>query len=64
MREGRFGAYLRLVDARKMEAQLARLDKDAESAGTATNLRYAICGSTVVKHVASIDSRSSHLVSE
>jgi hypothetical protein len=31
-----------LVDARKMEAQLARLDKDAEAAGTATNLRYIV----------------------
>jgi hypothetical protein len=31
-----------LVDARKMEAQLARLDKEAEAAGTATNLRYIV----------------------
>jgi hypothetical protein len=31
-----------LVDARKMEAQLARLDKDAEAAGTATNLRCIV----------------------
>ena len=31
-----------LVDARKMEAQLARLDKEAEAAGIATNLRYIV----------------------
>ncbi len=31
-----------LKDARKMEAQLARLDKDAEAAGIATNLRYVV----------------------
>jgi hypothetical protein len=31
-----------LVDARKMEAQLARLDKEAEAVGIATNLRYIV----------------------
>ena len=31
-----------LVDARKMEAQLARLDQEAEAAGIATNLRYIV----------------------
>jgi hypothetical protein len=31
-----------LVDARKMEAQLARLDKEAEAAGIVTNLRYIV----------------------
>ncbi len=31
-----------LVDARNMEAQLARLDKEAEAAGIATNLRYIV----------------------
>ena len=31
-----------LKDARKMEAQLARLDKRAEAAGIATNLRYIV----------------------
>jgi hypothetical protein len=31
-----------LVDARKMEAQLARLDKEAEAAGIAINLRYIV----------------------
>ena len=31
-----------LVDALKMEAQLARLDKEAEAAGIATNLRYIV----------------------
>jgi hypothetical protein len=31
-----------LKDARKMEAQLARLNKEAEAAGIATNLRYIV----------------------
>jgi len=31
-----------LVDARKMEAQLAGLDKEAEAAGIGTNLRYVV----------------------
>lgn len=31
-----------LVDARKLEAQLARLDKEAEAAGIVTNLRYIV----------------------
>jgi hypothetical protein len=31
-----------LKDARKMEAQLARLDKQADAAGIATNLRYIV----------------------
>jgi hypothetical protein len=31
-----------LVDARKMEAQLARLDKEAEAAGIGTNLRHVV----------------------
>jgi hypothetical protein len=31
-----------LKDARKMEDQLARLDKGAEAAGIATNLRYIV----------------------
>ena len=31
-----------LKDARKMEAQLARLDKQADAAGIATNLRYVV----------------------
>jgi hypothetical protein len=31
-----------LVDARKMEAQLARLDRDAEATGTATDLRCIV----------------------
>ena len=31
-----------LKDTRKMEAQLARLDRDAEAAGIATNLRYIV----------------------
>ena len=31
-----------LADARKREAQLARLDKEAEAAGIATNLRYIV----------------------
>jgi len=31
-----------LKDARKMEAQLARLDKEAEAAGIATNLRHIV----------------------
>jgi hypothetical protein len=31
-----------LVDARKMEAQLAHLDKEAEAAGVATNLRCIV----------------------
>ena len=29
-----------LKDAREMEAQLARLNKEAEAAGSATNIRY------------------------
>ena len=31
-----------LMDARKLEAQLARLDKEAEAAGIVTNLRYIV----------------------
>ena len=31
-----------LKDARKMEAQLARLNEEAEAAGIATNLRYIV----------------------
>ena len=31
-----------LVDARKMEAQLAHLDKEAEAAGVGTNLRHIV----------------------
>jgi hypothetical protein len=31
-----------LKDARKMEAQLARLNKEAEAAGSATNIRYIV----------------------
>lgn len=31
-----------LKDARKMEAQLAHLDKEAEAAGVGTNLRYVV----------------------
>ena len=31
-----------LKDARKMEAQLARLNEEAEAAGVATNLRYIV----------------------
>jgi hypothetical protein len=31
-----------LKDARKMEAQLARLDKQADAVGVATNLRYVV----------------------
>ena len=31
-----------LKDARKMEAQLARLNKEAEAAGSATNIHYIV----------------------
>jgi hypothetical protein len=31
-----------LKDARKMEAQLARLNKEAKAAGSATNIRYIV----------------------
>jgi len=31
-----------LIDARKMEAQVARLNKEAEAAGIATNIPYIV----------------------
>ena len=31
-----------LKDAREMEAQLARLNKEAEAAGSATNINYVV----------------------
>ena len=31
-----------LKDARKIEAQLARLNKEVEAAGSATNIRYIV----------------------
>ena len=31
-----------LKDARKMEAQLARLNREAEAVGSATNIRYIV----------------------
>jgi len=42
-----------LKDARKMEAQLARLNEEAEAAGIATNLRYIV--GMFREYIASLD---------
>jgi len=50
-----------LIDARKMEAQLARLDAEAEAAGIATNLRCIV--GMFREHIATLDEaiRSAHI---
>jgi hypothetical protein len=50
-----------LMDARKMEVQLARLNKEAEAAGMGTNLRY---GATMFRdYIATLDEaiKSAHI---
>ena len=42
-----------LKDARKMEAQLARFNEEAEAAGIATNLRYIV--GMFREYIASLD---------
>ncbi len=50
-----------LMDARKMEAQLARLDQSAETAGITTNLRSIV--QMFQDHIATLDEaiKSAHV---
>jgi hypothetical protein len=50
-----------LIDARKMEAQLARLETEAQAAGITTNLRSIV--GMFREHIATLDEaiRSAHI---